>query len=294
MIDKAFAAALLCASVLLAQAQAQAQKVTVTVDSITWLKSESPKSRDFLRDESVVDPMLEFIKQQVPQVKHQLITANAKRSWQLLRQGDRICIASAVRNPERERFAYFSNTTLSPPLRLIVNKDKAAALPLNKSGEVDLAALLNNTQLRGALVDQRSYGATVDKLLAERAPNKAISVMAPSDFGTQILQMIARERLDYTIEYEQAMLLIEDRQQILLSFPVAGVSELMVVGLACPRNSWGLAAIQLIDAALSTPAGVAMLKQASARGATGDYLQRFAAQIDAFYKSRAQATQFGP
>jgi hypothetical protein len=37
-----------------------------------------------------------------------------------------------------------------------------------------------------------------------------------------------------------------------------------------------------------------MLKQTRARWATGDELQRFAAQIEAFYKIRAQATQFGP
>ncbi|MCV2359399.1 TIGR02285 family protein [Paucibacter sp. TC2R-5] len=288
MIVKALVASMLCASTLLAQAQ------TVTFDSITWLKSESSMSKDFLRSAGSVDPMLEFIKQQTPQISHQLITANAKRSWQLLRQGDRICIASAVRNPERERLAYFSNTELTPPLRLIVRKDKAAALPLNKFGEVDLGSLLNTTQLRGTLVNQRSYGTAIDKLLAERPPNQAISVITPSDFGVQVLQMIARDRADYTIEYHQAMLMVENRQQTLLSFPIAGVSELMLVGVACPRNHWGLAAIQLIDAALSTPAGVAMLRQTSARWATGDELPRFAVQIDAFYKSRAQATQFGP
>ena len=73
-----------------------------------------------------------------------------------------------------------------------------------------------------------------------------------------------------------------------MSLPIQGASEPMQAGVACPRNAWGLAAIQEIDKRLGTPAGAAMLRESFERWLTPEVRQHYGTRIDAFYRERAK------
>ena len=265
---------------------------SVRVDGITWLSGDPPPSDKGSKADSkqLVPSIVAFMQAQWPEVRHTIVHADALRAWQLIASGEHVCQPSSVCTPERERLAYFTNSLLGPPQQLIVRRDKLAALPRNAAGEVDLARLLADERLRGGIVDGRSYGSFIDTLLAQRPANKAITLYAVSDFGSKIMALLGMDRADYAIGYDVA--LSQDRESNplltqLLSQAIAGASEPVLAGVACPRTAWGLAAIQGIDKVLGTLAGAAMLRQVAARWLTPETRQHYGVRLDAFYKERA-------
>ncbi len=105
--------------------------------------------------------------------------------------------------------------------------------------------------------------------------------------------MLGRDRADYTIGYDVSLSRpAPDGGPLpsvgLMSVPIAGASASVRAGVACPRNAWGLAAIQHIDKLLATPAGVAMLREETERWLTPETRQRYGARLDEFYRERAR------
>lgn len=278
---------LLQALALPASAQAQ-----VRVEQITWLSADPPATADSASGTGLANQLVAYMGREWPEVRHTLLQANARRSWQMIAGGEHACHASMVRTAEREKQAYFTNTLVGPPLQLIVRREKLGQLPRSAAGEVDLARLLADTQLRGALIDGRSYGAHVDRLLARRPTgNPSVSVYASSDFGSKILPMLVANRADYAIEYDIALGTLRERQPeaaALVSQPIAGASEPVRAGIACPRTPWGLAAITGIDKAIGTPAGATMLRASIERWMTPELRHQYATRLDEFYRERAR------
>ena len=261
------------------------------VESITWLLGEAPGHTTGSTDGvNPADWLLPYLREHWPGVKQVVLLANARRTWQMLANGEQACSASSVRTPEREKLAYFTSTLLGPPLQLIARREKLSALPRNATGEIDLARVLADEHLAGALIEGRSYGSYIDKLLAQRPDNKAVTLYAASDFGSKIMPMLDIGRADYSIGYDIAI--VEARAHNpasqLFSLPIAGASAPVPAGVACPRTPWGLAAIRGIDRALGTPGGAAMLREITERWLTPESRQHYAARLDAFYKERAR------
>ncbi|MEJ6007291.1 TIGR02285 family protein [Paucibacter sp. AS339] len=277
-------------------AQANTASPLPPVKSIVWLTPDATQIGQSRVGFGVADKLVKFVAAQLPAIEHSVVRANAKRSLQMLEQGEPACHASLIRSSERERIAYFSNTLLLAPMQLIVRADKVDALPRDAHGEVDLAKLLADGRLRGALTDRRSYGDYIDAIIAARPDNRAVVSHSHGDFGGKLLQMLQADRADYLIDYPTSMDLMlskapESSQETLRSLPIQGASELVVGGVACPRNAWGLAAITSIDRALGTPAGVAMLRESSDRLLRPEARRVCAARQDAFYKERARPSK---
>jgi len=283
-------------ALLLTAASLHAGAETVPrVDTITWLSGEPSPAADSISSRSnaaLSDRLVPYMLAHWPQVRHQIVQANPRRAWQMLSNGEQVCQSSSVRTAEREKLAYFTNTLMGPPLQLIVRRDRLATLPRNAAGEVELARLLADERLRGALVDGRSYGGFIDGLLDRRpAGGKSLALYASADFGSKILPMLGMGRADYTIGYDVALSqarVVDARLGDLLTQPIAGASEPMLAGVACPRTPWGLAAIRGIDKVLGTPAGAAMLRESAERWLTPEARQLYSARMDAFYKERAK------
>ncbi|WP_077037839.1 TIGR02285 family protein [Pelomonas sp. KK5] len=265
------------------------------VGAITWLTADT--GRDGRPNAGLADRILAYMRLHWPQVEHRLEVANAKRSWQLINGGEHVCHVAWLRLPEREKMAYFTATQMVPPIQLIVRADRGARLPLGPGGAVDLARLLADRGMRGVLIDGRSYGATIDRLITQRAINPEVATVSTGDFGSQLLPLLLADRADYTLEFDVMMRMIQDTQQRqrmareLRSLPIQGADSLLPVGAACPRNAWGLAAIQGIDRVLGTPAGSAMLREGFEQWTAPAILAHYRSQLDAFYKVRAQPSQ---
>jgi uncharacterized protein (TIGR02285 family) len=284
----AAAAANLLAMALLLPAAAQAREI------MTWVMPDfAPASIPVNGKPSngVADQAVNFLMAKWPQAEHRFIYANARRTWQMLAQGEHVCFAAALRTPERERIAYFSNTNRVPPPGLVVRADVLPSLRLNSAGEADLPALLAQGTLRGLVVENRSYGVPADEAIARKPKSSALQTTAAGNYGKNIFRMIVAERADYTLDYDFAFayeLARTPELAALRTVPVAGMGGPVTTGIACPRNKWGRAAILKIDRLLGTREGADALVRAQATWQTESSRQRYAADVAEFARQRAK------
>lgn len=263
----------------------------VVVDRITWLAGDTVTARGSGSRPS--DRLLDWLTARLPGISHERLVANAKRSWTLIERGDAVCHASAVRSPQREALAYFSNTWPMPPLQLVVKRERVSAMPLDAAGQVDLAVLLARPALKGVLVSGRSYGPVLDPQLDRLGSVPQVQRVTSGDFGSNLLPMLLQGRADYALEYPNALAaLASQRPEVsgLALLPIRGNTEMVTSGVACPKTPWGHAAIRRIDAVLGTPEGAAVLRETLLSELPADSRRQYRDAIDAFFLRRAQPT----
>jgi uncharacterized protein (TIGR02285 family) len=276
-------------AVLLVAAPARAQ---VAVERITWLAGDTAAAS--VSGSRPSDRLLDWLTARLPGITHERVIANAKRSWTLIERGEAVCHASAVRSPQREALAYFSNTWPMPPLQLIVRRERVAALPVDAAGQVDLPALLADSRLQGVAVHGRSYGTVLDAMLGPPdATLPSLRRVTAGDFGSNLVPMLLQGRADYAFEYPNALAaLLRTRPEVsgLAALPIKGAVEPVISGVACPRTPWGQAAIRRIDALLGTPEGAALLRDVLMADLPPDSRRQYREAFDSFFQRRAQPT----
>jgi len=269
-----------------AAGRASAAEAPVQIGTITWLTGEpvnleNDKAITFSRQ------MVELIRREWPEAQHSIVQANARRAWQMIAEREHACQLSSVHTAERDRIAYFRDILIGPPQQIIVRRDKVQALPRAANGDVDLPRLLASTTLRGALVDGRSYGDGLDRIIAAAPRNPLVVRYSAGDYGSRIHTMLSRDRADYTIGYDATLRLEAGQATLMLtSESIAGASAPILAGVACPRTPWGLAVIRRVDKIASTPEAVAVLRHEAESWLTPELRRRYAAQIEDFYRGK--------
>ncbi|MFY7863700.1 hypothetical protein [Roseateles sp.] len=253
----------------------------VRLERIIWLKA----------DASRINPTLSFITQKLPHIRHEYLSTNAIRSWQMIQRGDPACRPLTVRTAAREEEAYFTDTMLAPPAELMVRRDKLTQVPRNSADEVDLAQLIQQAQLRGALARGRSYGEFIDGVLAQQPRGTHLADYATQGYGERLQDMLAKGRADYWIDNSGALAKMQARElpaEAFVALPIQGATQALRIGIACPRTPWGLAAIRAIDQALGTAAGSALLRASIEEAFGPEALKRYGAQVEQFYLRRSK------
>lgn len=236
----------------------------------------------------MVEPMADYLMRHWPDAEHEVVIANVKRSWRMIEAGEPACHLVSLRTPEREQLAYFADTHLVPPAQLIVRRAKLAQVPRDAGGEVDLDRLLLEGRLRGALIEGRSYGKTLDAQLARR-PARSIDLYAPADFGGRLLHMVALGRADFSIDFDFTLQFQRQQSKALnelVSMPIQGSSELLQSGVACPHNEWGRKTAARVERIFGTPAGAAALRSNFDLWLTPEARAVYGARINAYFADR--------
>ena len=286
-----------------------APATTWALDKIVWLMPEldtvappSPGAASVPVRRGLAQPLSDYLaaKWGSP-AKHEVLIANVKRSWRMVEDGEPACHLGVLRTPEREAVAYFFDTHLIPPHQLMVRRSALARLPRFTDGDADLEKIWAEKQLRGAIVAGRSYGRALDALLATR-PVGVIDEYTTSDFGGNMLSMIAIGRADYTIEFD---FVLANQQELratvaagnaggasgnakvstadLVSVPIEGFSSPVISGIACPRNAWGKRTIEQVERVLSTPQARQFMRDEFISHLSPEAQARYGSRIDAFY-----------
>jgi uncharacterized protein (TIGR02285 family) len=282
------AAGLTLPSALAAPGAAPAQEV------MTWLMPDFPPAAIPVNGKpsnGIADQAVNFITARWPDMEHRYVYANARRTWELLARGEPMCFAAALRTPERERIAYFSNTNRVPPPMLVVRAAALPSVPLNSAGEADLPALLAQETLRGLVVEKRSYGAVADGALARRPRRSMLQTVPATSYGKNIFKMIVAQRTDYTLDFDFSLAYekaLAPELAVLKAVPLAGSSAPVTTGIACPRTAWGRAAILRVDRLLGTREGAEALLRAQSTWQTEAARQRYAADAAEFARQRAR------
>jgi len=291
---------LLAAALALVAATARAEEDARP--RLTWVMAVPPPAHIPNRT-GYVDETLDWFIARLPQLRHEVITANSKRLQDMIASDDGICGAAMLKTPERERDTAFSRPVYwSLPNRLIVSAAHPAALDahLNARGEVDLPALLADRSYTGGLQFGRSYGAGIDQALdrAQQHPGESaglVSIRGPGHFD-----MLAGGRFDWTLAFPMEALwwarrlaVSPDKTEFLgdlggdnlayLTRPIAGNTDLVPGYIGCSRRPLGqsvIAAIdRLIDAAGANPPWLDYYLNWLDTGARAGYLKARAAKV---------------
>ncbi len=280
--------------ILHAAAATQAGGAAPARERMSWLMPDVPPAsmpQDGKPTTGIADQIVLYITAHWPDAEHHFIYANPKRTWLMVERGEQACVVAALRNAEREKLAWFVDTNLVPPLQLVVQQATVPRLPLNAHGEADLQKVLADPALRGIVVERRSYGAAIDRLLAARPAGSRLETTSVGDYGRNVLKMVSHGRADYTLDYDYALQYAsrsEPEIGRLHTVPIAQNNKPMLGGIACPRNAWGLATVRRIDRIVGTREGAAAMIKAQNSWHTPASQQRYAPQINEFQRQRSR------
>ena len=263
-------------------------------ETMTWLLRDFPPSSmpvDGKPTQGLADEFVKAIVKRWPEVEHRYLVANNKRIVTMLEQGEPACFTTALHVPERERSAYIADMLLVPPQMLVTRRELLPRLPLNARGEVRFADLLADSSLHGSLLQARSYGSYLDRLIRER-PRESGALLSAA--AIRPLQQLAHRRADYAVDYDYTLAWEQhvdaaktNDEAELVSLPIEGNEQALVAGIACPRTEWGRRMIIQIDHHIAALAQDAQARSGVERWMTPNARQRYGRMIEDFYKRRA-------
>ena len=267
---------------------------------VTWMAADQPPASIPVNGQptnGVLDVLWKLIVQQWPEVRHQYVVVPTARALVGLAEGREACVLGVVITPERERFAYFTETHTGLPLQVITRSEVVSKLPRNAQGEVLPGTLFDSRELRGLLVRNRSYSPHLDALLNQRGKQSAVNYATQAEGGANIFKMIALKRADYTLDYDFTLAYQLKREadffrgvrNSLVSVPVAGTT-LFSTGIACPRTPWGRQAIVKIDSIVASLATSKEYQESGNRWLTPQTVQRYRKEWETFFRNRERPT----
>jgi len=257
--------ATLLLSGLLATGLAQAaDPVAPPESSITWLVMDMPPFFSFpggkaptrideLQNGEIDGLQRLLIQHMPPNVKHVLQEAGLQRFEAEARGGLGVCSMFHVRTPERLQWLYYSHVL--PPLEsralhVVVRRDQLERFK-SRGATLELAELLQRSDLVGLLPRDRSFGSRINGLLAAAGDKAPRTVIRGSSM--HLLPMLRAGRMDYTLEYPlvvDAYLRENPQGPDLALLPLTEGQSTQVATVACGRSPAGRRAIELIDAAV--------------------------------------------
>lgn len=263
-----------------------------------WLLVHFPPSIILVDDQptnGTADVSLRLIMAQWPEVRHEFIVVKPARVWKELSEPDaNACATLANATPEREKLYYLATTHITPPIGVVAKPEVLQTMAKNARGEVLPGALFDRSDLTGIISPGRSYGPVNDSMLSHRSPKAKIEEVTSWNGGSNILEMIVNGRADYTLEHNRALNYLMDtvprlKNAGLESASIAG-GQMNRVGIACPRNAWGYAAIKKIDAIVSGLASNPEFHQLNNKWLSAKERALLKPVLEAFYKARAKPT----
>ncbi|MDR6713899.1 uncharacterized protein (TIGR02285 family) [Pseudomonas hunanensis] len=227
-------------------------------ERLLWLVRDLPPFTIFEgpeKGQGVIDSMLALLIEQMPEYEHSVVRVNRARGIQMLQEPSLTCDPTLLWTPERAKFARFSQPTLGVlSSGLLVRKhDQSMIEPFLSAQQVDLKALLAQTQLKLGIVAERSYSAQVDEMLRQ-LPEGALSRHYGNDATANLLQMQQLGRLQLVLGYwPEVRYLVQQQGGPLddyLFYPIQGVHQYQFLHVACSDTPLGREAIKHIDTLL--------------------------------------------
>lgn len=210
-------------------------------DKITWaLVNFSPENK------SRSDLARELIQEKLTHYEHETVAATIPRIASEIKNGSPWCWVGALKNPERESFAYLSIPFIfTLPQQIIVRKDRLGEF--TSKGALSLDSLLQDRTLRTSIARSRVYNPAIDALLLRHPPAQQHSSIP------EAIQMLLANRLDYVVE--DAGVAAAHAKQLgyadaLTSLPFKEMSPYILGRVMCPKTEWGAKVTSEINAVL--------------------------------------------
>ncbi|EIK97760.1 hypothetical protein PMM47T1_04589 [Pseudomonas sp. M47T1] len=228
-------------------------------EPLTWLVRDLPPltiESGPREGQGAVDRLLPLLMQALPHYDHSVVRVNRARATQMLTEPALSCDPTLLWTAERSQTVVYSIpvfATLTNGL-IIRRQDRHGFNTFIHHDELDLPAVLASPNIKIGRVAERSYGSTIDNILAQ-APEGAVSAHHGNDAVASLLQMQQRGRLDGVLGYWPEVLYLAPQEQIdsadLMFVPVRGVPRYQPVYIACSNTPAGRAVVDRLNPVLA-------------------------------------------
>lgn len=250
-------ALLLCAMLLPAYSSA-----TTPPSEAQWYRFDLPPlyiAEGEFKSRGIIDAVLSrLLATAYPDQLQTITTLPLKRVELLLRQSPHACVLGLLKNPERERDMVFSTDFLTqlPPGVFARRSDESVLAPyLDSDGKLNLTGVLKDERLTVGVVGGRSYGATLDKLLAPYQDRPNVFVNHSTKPYQSLMQMALAKRVDLVPDfpYEAQFLSRQDGIQLqsMRFYALKEQPKFLLGYAACSKSAAGQATIQAINGVLA-------------------------------------------
>lgn len=250
-----------------------------------------------VRDGQVTDGMLfetmQLLEAQLPELSMRYEVLSMARVEQRMRELGQMCGSGQLQSSERDRLGYFVPHVLATPIHVLVRRQTLEQL-LVEDGQVSLDWLFANPYLRGALAKARVYPADIQPRLQQAVREGRLQALGGSLAGENLLLMVSHRRLDYVFDYPLIYTEVVRHFSLsepLISVPLRESSQLVPLGIYCPRNPWGAGMATRIDQAVrQISAQPEQLLAIYQRWLPAEVFAHYRPQLLAFLRQRASAT----
>lgn len=259
---------------------------------IIWGTSPWPglvNLRDGQPHSGIIVDLLQQVTERLPQYRHRLQLVNLSRGLEQLKQPAITCLLPTIRTPERDQLGHYVGLFVAMPHQLLIRSRDQARLAAGQN-EVSLRALLQDTRLRGGLIQDRSYGPSLDPLLNDPAVQTRLLRIQTSSAGNNLFDMLEHGRIDYLLEYAEVTQFVQQQggASDLTLLPLQEASTPVVSGIYCSRTPAGAKVIREIDDIARQPDVIAHFKQAQKAYVPTTTLRHYQAWLDNFFQQRGQ------
>lgn len=260
---------------------------------VIWVVPEWPTSSTKDRADAktnVFVRLLEQLQEALPQYEHHLIRGNADKAVRLWKEGKNICALPLLKTKERTDVALFTAFVVVPPYRVIVKNSQVSSI-LAKRDAVSYQNLMTNKNIKGGLIEGRSYGESIDRYLSDTKDFKNWNLLEPSDGWETMLNMVQTGRFDYTIEMAEYVRYFNKKNNTsnsLVALPMQESARAQTTYLACNKNKWGTEIIKLVDKRLQVLAGKKDFMQNLETLFQDDGLKDFKQDLQEFVQKRSE------
>lgn len=211
------------------------------------------------RYRGIIDTVLSrLLKTAYPDRPQTITTLPLKRVELLLRQSPHACVLGLLKNPEREQEMLFSIPFLTqlPPGVFARRSDEARLSSyLDSNGKLNLTRVLKDGRLTVGIVGGRSYGATLDEMLAPYQGRPNVFVNHATKPYPSLMQMALAKRVDLVpgFPYEAQFLSRQDgiQLQTMRFYALSEQPKFLLGYAACAKSAVGQATIQTINEVLA-------------------------------------------
>ncbi|RHW77182.1 transporter substrate-binding domain-containing protein [Colwellia sp. RSH04] len=225
--------------------------------TIIWLSDSENYVKNFRQAnaDNIDSDTNNLLLTQINNYKIELEYTPLARIEKLMKSGENYCIANRLKTKER-----LKNNLFSLPLNLylglrVYSKKKLAQKYLNINGELtSITDLLTERENKWLLVSKgRSYSDLLDQQITQ-VDKRFIYVLSKQSYAEAAFDMLAKERVDYIIEYPAEVALMSKKRSKPLPLYSVSVtdSEKYVIGyLACNKSAIGKQFIDNINQVLT-------------------------------------------
>ena len=210
--------------------------------------------------ESLELKLIRLILAQSPELTPHFHQVNFTKASELTRTQATSCMASILKNPQREAEFIFSRPLSAiEGLKLYLPKDSklnAKLRPKLKQWDDKVRLrelLLTEPDFIVGLDQERSYGADLDLLLKEKVVRRSLYFKQSGAQIAQLWPMLQQHRVSAVLEYP--FMLATTDATLLQGYSVAEAEPLQLAYFACNKSETGQAIIHKLDQAIEALAG---------------------------------------